>query len=113
MRFAELIAFILEWAPMIRHSSASHYIRAKKPGDEEARRPRVNLARRRGLFGFVSVVVPCSLSKKMLLMYGDYIHEIIIVNDNGKDRTSEVAREMAKREPRIKVLDRQPPNGSG
>ena len=97
------------------------YIWAKKPGDEEARRPHVNLATHRELFGSVSVVVPCHneemnvnpLVEKLLLMYGDYVHEIIIVNDNSTDRTADVAREISKREPRVKLVDRKPPNGVG
>jgi dolichol-phosphate mannosyltransferase len=119
--FAEPLAFILEYAPLVRHLCRTLYIWGKKPGDEEARRPHVNLANHRELFDSVSVVVPCHneemniypLSQKMLEMYGDYIHEIIIVNDNSSDRTSEVAHEISKREPRIKVLDRKPPNGVG
>jgi glycosyltransferase involved in cell wall biosynthesis len=46
-------------------------------------------------------------------MYGDYIHEIIIVNDNSTDRTGEVAREIASREARVKVVERKPPGGVG
>jgi glycosyltransferase involved in cell wall biosynthesis len=46
-------------------------------------------------------------------MYGDYIHEIVIVNDNSQDRTAEVTRRLAQREPRVKLVDRQPPNGVG
>jgi glycosyltransferase involved in cell wall biosynthesis len=49
----------------------------------------------------------------LLQMYGDYIHEIIVVNDNSTDRTSEVAREIASKEPRVKVVDRKPPGGVG
>ena len=46
-------------------------------------------------------------------MYGDYIHEIIIVNDNSTDRTGDVAREIAVEEPRVKVVERKPPGGVG
>jgi dolichol-phosphate mannosyltransferase len=121
MRLAEPLAFILEYAPIIRHLCGSLYIWAKKPGEEGALRAQVNLASHAELYGSVSVVVPCHneemniypLSQKMLQMYGNYIHEIIFVNDNSTDRTSEVAREIGKREPRIKVLDRHPPNGVG
>jgi SAM-dependent methyltransferase len=49
----------------------------------------------------------------LLGFYGRYIHEIIIVNDNSSDKTSAVAHQIASREPRVKVLDRQPPNGVG
>jgi glycosyltransferase involved in cell wall biosynthesis len=46
-------------------------------------------------------------------MYDEYIHEIIIVNDNSSDLTSEVTQELAKREPRVKLVNRKPPNGVG
>ena len=46
-------------------------------------------------------------------MYGRYIHEIILVNDNSKDRTAEVALAMAKQEPRVKLINRTHPNGVG
>jgi glycosyltransferase involved in cell wall biosynthesis len=79
------------------------------------------LAGHRELFGAVSVVVPCHneemniapLVRNLILRYGEYIHEIVIVNDNSKDRTAEVTREVARREPRVKLVDRQPPNGVG
>ena len=121
IRSLQSIAFILEHAPLIRHLCGTLYIWAKKPGDEEVRRPRVNLARHRELFRSISVVVPCHneemnicpLVEKLFQTYGDYIHEIIIVNDNSTDRTADVARELSALEPRVKLVDRKPPNGVG
>lgn len=121
MSLMESLSFILEHAPVIGHLCASHYIWAKKPGDEEARRPRVNLAHHRGLFSSVSVVVPCHneemnispMVAKLVEMYGDYIHEIVIVNDNSTDRTAEVAQEVSRWEPRVRLVNRKPPNGVG
>jgi dolichol-phosphate mannosyltransferase len=46
-------------------------------------------------------------------MYSEYLHEIIIVNDNSTDNTSQVARSVAVHEPRVKVIDRTPPGGVG
>jgi dolichol-phosphate mannosyltransferase len=121
MQLVQSLAFILEHAPGIRQLCGTACIWAKKPGDEEARRPRVNLAIHRELFNSISFVIPCHneemninpLVEKLFLMYREYVHEIIIVNDNSTDRTAEVAREISKREPRVKLVDRKPPNGVG
>ena len=121
IRFVQSIAFVLEHAPIIRNLCGTLYIWAKKPGDEEGRRPQVNFANHRELFGSISVVVPChneemnipALVDMLVKMYNDYIHEIIVVNDNSTDRTAEVAKEIAKREPRVKLVNRKPPNGVG
>jgi dolichol-phosphate mannosyltransferase len=121
IRSIQSVAFILEHAPVIRHLCGTVFIWARKPGDEEARRPRVSLAKHRELFGSISVVVPCHneqmnigpLAEKLIQTYGDYIHEIIVVNDNSTDNTAAVAREISIFEPRVKLLDRKPPNGVG
>jgi SAM-dependent methyltransferase len=114
-------SFILEQAPVIRDLCGTLYIWLMKPGDERACRPRVNLAEHVHLHGSTSVVIPCRneemnippLIDALLGMYGDYLHEIIIVNDNSTDRTADVTRGLAKREPRIKLVNRQPPAGVG
>jgi len=66
-------------------------------------------------------VVPCHneemnverLVDSLLKYYGPYIFEIIIVNDNSKDATAAVTRQISRREPRVKLIDRAPPNGVG
>ena len=45
--------------------------------------------------------------------YGEYIHEIIPVDDNSQDGTSEVIRRLAEEDPTIKPIFRAPPNGVG
>jgi glycosyltransferase involved in cell wall biosynthesis len=46
-------------------------------------------------------------------LYGEYIHEIIAVNDNSTDHTADVLTELAKADDRVRPLHRQPPNGVG
>jgi glycosyltransferase involved in cell wall biosynthesis len=109
-----------EHAPVLSELCGTLYIRAMKPGGKQ-QRPFLNLATHRELFASTSFVVPCHneemniprLVDNIMGFYGPYVHEIVIVNDNSKDRTAEVARQVAEREPRVKVLNRQPPNGVG
>ncbi len=115
------LAFAVEHAPLLKELCGTLYIRGQKPGNEEARRPSVNLANHRELYGSTSFVVPCHneemnverLVDAIVRFYNPYIHEIVIVNDNSKDRTAEVTRDIARREPRVKLVDRKPPNGVG
>jgi SAM-dependent methyltransferase len=121
LRATRSVAFILEHAPGIKDLCGTLYIWAKKPGDEEARRPHSSLAEHESLFGTTSFVIPCHneemnvrpLTEAILSFYGPYVHEIIIVNDNSRDRTAEVTSQIALNEPRVKLVDRKPPNGVG
>jgi dolichol-phosphate mannosyltransferase len=114
------IAFIAEHAPVIRELCGTLYIRGRKPGGPSVRHF-VNLAEHGQLFRSVSFVVPChneemnlqQLVNSIFGFYGNYVHEIILVNDNSTDRTGPMAEEIAKRQARVKVLNRQPPNGVG
>jgi SAM-dependent methyltransferase len=112
-------AFILEHAPVIREFCGTLYIWLVKPGNSPRRS--VNLATHPELFKSTSFVIPCHneemniprLVAGLIETFGDYIHEIVIVNDNSTDRTAEVTREIAESEPRVKLVDRKPPNGVG
>jgi dolichol-phosphate mannosyltransferase len=115
------LAFFLEHAPFFREICGTLYIWARKPGVERRRRPWPILANHEALFGSLSVVVPCHneemnidpLVSGLLEMYGPYICEIILVNDNSTDNTAEVAREMSTIDSRVKVVNRRPPGGVG
>jgi dolichol-phosphate mannosyltransferase len=114
------LSYIIEHAPLIKETCGTLYIWAKKPGGPETRTA-VDLCEHPDLFDSTSVVVPCyneemnipRLVRGLIGMYGRYIHEIVLVNDNSKDRTAEVAAEMARLEPRIKLVNRTAPNGVG
>ncbi len=115
------VAWVLEQTPIIRETCGTLYIWGKKPGNEADRRPQVNLACHRELVRAISFVVPSHneemnipvLVDALRTMYDDYIHEIIFVNDNSTDRTGEVCRQLGLKDPRIKVINRTPPNGVG
>src|SRR5262249_43859885 len=114
------VAFVAEHAPVFREMCGTLYIRARRPGGPAAR-PFVNLATHHELSHSVSFVVPCHneemnlhrLVDSILGFYGRYVKEIILVNDNSTDNTGRIAEEIAKREPLVKVFNRQPPNGVG
>jgi dolichol-phosphate mannosyltransferase len=115
------VAFIFEHTPLMRELCGSLYIWGKKPGSKTPRWPRASLAEHKSLHGKVSFVVPChneamnvpNLVDTIVALYGPYVHEIVIVNDNSKDNTAEIARRVAEREPRVRLVDRKPPNGVG
>ena len=122
VRHLQSLAFMLEHAPGIRELCGTLYIWGRKPGREGGgSRPLPNLARHRELSDSTSVVVPCHneeanigpLVDALEAAYGPYIHEIILVDDNSQDRTAEVAADLARRNPRVKVVTRRPPNGVG
>jgi SAM-dependent methyltransferase len=116
----QAIAFIFEQAPVVRDLCGTLYLWARKPGGS-VKRAFVNLATVPDLYKSVSFVVPCHneemnvgpLVDAILGYYGDYVHEILIVNDNSRDRTGAVTRELALADSRVKLIDRSPPNGVG
>lgn len=121
IKWLRAIAFILEHTPFVREFCGTLYIWAKKPGHEQARRPHIALDYYPELFGSVSVVVPCHneemnvrpLVNALLGTYDRYICEILLVNDNSRDGTASAIRELSLEDPRVKLIDRKPPNGVG
>ena len=45
--------------------------------------------------------------------YDEYIHEIILVNDNSTDNTKDVICKLQKTNNRIRLVNRSSPNGVG
>ena len=118
--FLRNLSILLENAPVVRTIAGSILIHAQKhPRQKEFRG--VSLCEHESLRRGISVVVPSHneemnigpLTKRILALYGDYIHEIIPVNDGSTDRTREVIEDLAARDSRIKPLHRTPPNGVG
>ena len=82
---------------------------------------KISLSTHEALRGAVSVVIPCHneemnvgpLVERILDLYGEYIHEVIPVDDDSTDRTREVMAALATKDARIKPFHRSPPNGVG
>jgi dolichol-phosphate mannosyltransferase len=114
-------AYLLERVPAVRDLCGTLYIWARKPGVRRSRLPNINLATHSELRGSTSVVIPCHneattlprLVTALLDSYDDYIHEIVVVDDSSTDETAEVARELAAREPRIRLIERASDPGVG
>lgn len=118
--FLRNISILLENAPTVRTLAGSILIHAQKPPRRKELR-KVSLFAHESLRNAVSVVIPSrneemnirSLVERILALYGEYIHEIIPVNDGSSDRTGEVIMELAAKDDRVKPLHRAPPNGVG
>jgi hypothetical protein len=114
------LSILLENAPVVRTLAGAIVVHAQKP--PHAREPQAaSLCEHDVLRGAISVVIPCHneemnirpLVTRLLALYGDYIHEIIPVDDNSTDRTREVMQELAAADSRVRPLFRTPPNGVG
>jgi len=53
------------------------------------------------------------LVKGLTAFYDDYIHQIVLVDDNSTDGTQKVIEKLAKKDPRIVPVIRSAPNGVG
>lgn len=118
--FFRNLSILLENAPFIQTLAGSILIHAQKP-PRVSERPQVSLCEHEQLRGSVSVVIPCHneemniepLIRQLKSFYGDYLYEIIPVDDNSRDRTMEIIRRLAAEDPIIKPVFRTPPNGVG
>jgi SAM-dependent methyltransferase len=119
MKALQAKAILVEHMPALRLACFTMCVSARKPGTRERALP--NLAEHIALRRAVSVVIPAHneepnirpLVDRILALYGDYIHEILVVNDNSADRTGEVAAEAGLADARVKVINRGMPNGVG
>jgi dolichol-phosphate mannosyltransferase len=114
------LSIVLENIPAVRTLAGSILVHAQKP-PRPTEIPKVSLAAHEGLRQAVSVVVPCHneqmnvgpLVTRLRNLFGQYIHEIVLVDDNSQDGTREVIRTLSAEDPRIRPIYRSPPNGVG
>jgi glycosyltransferase involved in cell wall biosynthesis len=114
------LSLIMENTPLVKLLAGTILVHAQKP-PRGLPRPSARMTEHRGLHGAISVVVPCyneemnlgPLVEGLLKHYDEYIHEIVLVDDNSKDRSRQIMRELAEYEPRVRPLFREPPNGVG
>ncbi len=114
------LSILLENTPGIQTLAGAILIHAQKP-PRVVERPKMSLFEHEQLRGAVSVVIPCHneemniepLITSLRSFFGEYIHEIIPVDDNSQDGTREVIRRLANEDPLIKPVFRSPPNGVG
>lgn len=114
------LSTLLENAPGIQTLAGAILVHAQKP-PRAVERPKTSLFEHEQLRGALSVVIPCrneemnvgALLSKLREFYGEYIHEIIPVDDNSQDRTADVIRGLAEQDPTIRPIFRSPPNGVG
>ncbi len=120
MLVARNLSLILENTAGVRNLAGTILLHAQKP-PRDLPRPAVRMTEHRALHDAVSVVVPCHneemnvgpLVEGLLQHYDEYIHELVLVDDNSTDRTRRVMEELARKEPRVRPVFRTPPNGVG
>jgi dolichol-phosphate mannosyltransferase len=113
------LSIILENTVGLRTLSGAILLHAQRPPPTTY--PRVSLTIDDDFLGSVSVVVPCHneemnvgpLVCRLIELFDDYIHEIVLVDDNSTDQTGVVIEELACKDARIKPIHRVAPNGVG
>lgn len=114
------LSILAENTPLLRSFAGAVLVHAQKPPRLQMR-PSRPLCDHESLRRAVSVVVPCHneamnigpLIDRLLELYGDYIHEIVPVDDNSVDGTAAVIARYAEADPRVRPVYRTPPNGVG
>lgn len=114
------LSIILENTAGLRTLSGAILLHAQKP-PPSITYPRISLTIDDSFRRSVSIVVPChnedmnvgSLVCRLIELFDDYIHEIVLVNDNSTDETGDVIEELARKDARIKPIHRPAPGGVG
>ena len=120
IRILRNLSIVLENTPGVRTLAGSILIHAQKP-PRHVEHPKISLFAHGQLRGAVSVVIPCHneemnirpLVTRLRDLFDDYIHEIVLVDDNSTDNTAGVIRQLAGEDLRIKPVFRSPPKGVG
>lgn len=118
--FLRNTSIVLENTPVLQTLAGSILAHAQKPPVRK-KRPRHSLFRHESLRGAVSIVIPCHneemnispLVTEIVALYGDYLHEIILVDDNSEDNTRGVIEQLRADYRLITPIYRTPPNGVG
>jgi SAM-dependent methyltransferase len=114
------LSTLLEQAPGARALARGVVVRAQRP-PRDVRRQAPRLDEHAPLRRAVSVVVPCRneemnvepLVRALRAHFDDYLHEVVLVDDNSTDGTREVMARLAAEDPRVRPVLRSPPNGVG
>jgi dolichol-phosphate mannosyltransferase len=114
------LSIVLENTPGARTLAGAIVVHAQKP-PRALERASSSLCEHAELHHALSVVIPCHneemnvrpLITRLRELYDDYLHEIILVDDNSTDGTREVILTLAAEDPRVRPLFRAPPNGVG
>ena len=114
------LSILLENTPVFQTLAGSILVHAQKP-PRFIEQPKASLCEHKLFHKAVSVVIPCHneemnigpLVMRLKELYGDYIHEIIPVDDNSKDSTKAILNQLAEEDSRIKPVFRTPPSGVG
>jgi dolichol-phosphate mannosyltransferase len=114
------LSVVLENTPGVRTLAGSIILHAQKPPRPTTNRS-VSLATHERFRHAVSAVIPCHneemnvgpLVSRLCDLFGEYIHEILVVDDNSNDSTRHVITRLAAADSRIKPVYRAPPNGVG
>jgi SAM-dependent methyltransferase len=114
------LSLMMENTPGIRMLAGTILLHAQKP-PRGLQRPSVRMTEHHALHDGISFVVPCyneemnlgPLVEGLLKHYGDYVHEIILVDDNSKDGSRDIMRRLSAHDARVRPIFRQPPNGVG
>src|SRR5439155_20272126 len=117
---ARNLSLLLENPPVAPTRAGTILLHAQRP-PRDLPRPTVRMVEHRVLYDAISVVVPCHneemnvapLVEGLLQHYGDYIHEIVLVDDNSTDATRQLLAKLATAEPRVHPVIRRPPGGVG
>ena len=120
IRLLRNLSIVLENAPGIQTLAGSILVHAQKP-PRLIEHPKVSLFAHEQLRGAISVVIPCHnemmniepLVTRLNELFGEYIHEIILIDDNSTDDTADTIQRLAEENPQIKPVFRLPPKGVG